>query len=171
MDLVNRVLYEIQQEYFHWANNAGHGRPAVVPDFSAVKNKVLTYRAESLSALPAHWYGLLEAPQRPNSKSPAAAGRTPRQLTGGVATVYTNADRSLVTRFKDSAFNTIGAMMAGHDVTIPKHGSEEVCLSWACKAQCSANCKRAAAHKKYSRSTNEAIHRLLDDCGVPPLQE
>ena len=57
MDLVCRIMFEAQQEYFLWANAvaiAAAGAVAAVPlpSFSRLTNAVLTYRADSLSPLP-----------------------------------------------------------------------------------------------------------------------
>ena len=40
MDLVNRVLYEAQQEYFMFVNSRAMGQDPSVPTFTDIKNKV-----------------------------------------------------------------------------------------------------------------------------------
>ncbi len=162
MDHVNRVLYEAQQEYFTWAMGKGAGRNPAVPDFMSIQGKVTTYRVASLSPLPASWYTLLGAPL----SSPRGEQGTPRAVSGSVATVYQNPDRNLIVRFRDSTHTSIGSLMEGHEVEIPKHQGREVCLTWALKGSCSANCRRAAAHTRYPASVNAKLHSLLDACGV-----
>ena len=73
-------------------------------------------------------------------------------------------------RFRDCPHNSISAMLEGHDVNVPKHNGEAVCLTWALKGRCSASCKRKAQHVRYSRSVNQAIHSLMDSCGVANSQ-
>ena len=54
MDLVNRVLFDMQQTYFTYVNvlaNLGPGSAGPVPDFTELRGKVATYRADSLSPL------------------------------------------------------------------------------------------------------------------------
>ena len=69
-------------------------------------------------------------------------------------------------RFRDCPHTTIGAMMQGHDPEVPKHNGKAVCLTWALKGACSATCKRKDQHVRYGRSVNQAIHGLMDTCGV-----
>ena len=180
MDVVNRVLYDIQQDYFQWATSTGHGRVLAVPDFSRVKGLVSSFRAESLSPLPASWYVIMEPPARPRNRSsgPNNNGNgsgsrqsNPRDLSGSTSKTNPDADSRLVNRFRDSEYSTITALMQGHDCTVPKHGSEEVCLSWALKGRCHSMCQRKDQHQRYSRDTIRAIHALLDDCGVANAQE
>ena len=66
MDLVCRVLYDIQQDYFRYIADVSNGLPGVLPDFRRVIDLVESFRADSLSALPAPWYNLVDAPT--NSK-------------------------------------------------------------------------------------------------------
>jgi len=170
MDLVNRVLYESQQEYFQYVTALANGGRPPVPTFADIQSKVLTYRCESLSPLPASWYALVDAPAPTNRRIPQdTAG--PRQQSGSAPTFNTFADRTLLRRFRDSEFSTISAMMAGKEVTIPQHASKDVCLVWALKGECSGTCRRKAQHVRYSRGTTSELHSLLDDCGVANPQE
>ena len=173
MDVVNRVLYDIQQDYFKWATAVGHGRVVVAPTFTRVRDLVSTFRAESLSPLPAFWYTLMDPPPRPprNPRGSTPGPATPRDLSGATSTHNPHADSRLVQRFRDSEFTSISAMMQGHQCTVPKHGSEEVCLSWALKGRCNSQCQRHSQHQRYSRDTIRGIHTLLDDCGVANPQE
>ena len=171
MDLVNRVLYEVQQEYFAYVTALAENPAAMVPTFMEIESKVLTYRAESLSPLPASWYTLFEI-AHPTRGGPALTARpTPRSQAGTVATVSANPDRLLLTRFEGSGFSSVNAMLQGHEVEIPKHANKPVCLVWALKGRCSSGCRRKDQHVRYSRDTNSKLHALLDACGVANPQE
>jgi hypothetical protein len=173
MDLINRVLYEMQQEYFMYVNAKANGSNPPVPTFRDITNKVITFRADSLSPLPSSWYILLDAPNTKahQEKKNAPPNSDPRSQSGSRKQFYSNADRSLIKRFKDSEFTTISAMTNGKDISVPKHGNKECCLTWAYKGECSTRCTRAAAHKDYEDSTNQKLHAILDKCGVPRVQE
>jgi hypothetical protein len=82
-----------------------------------------------------------------------------------------NADRRLVNRFKQSGFPNIRAMLEGHEVEAPKQNGKETCMTWACKGQCQAGCKRKAMHIRYSTATINAYHAMMDTCGVANPQE
>ena len=82
-----------------------------------------------------------------------------------------HADRSLLQRFRDSNHSTISSMMSGQSLDIiPKHNGNPVCLTWALKGECSHGCRRANQHVRYNRSTVQAIHALMDTCGVAAVQ-
>lgn len=165
MEMVCRVLFEFQQDYMTWVTETCANMAPTVPNYYRIVNAVKTSRASSLSPLPAHWYGLIDAPTRE-----AGRGRpqepSARQTAGVVTVTNANADSALMRRFRDSSFNSITAMMEGHEVEIPKSGNDPVCLTWALKGQCVSNCKRKNAHKRYTRSVCQKIHTLLDECGV-----
>ena len=170
MDIVCRIMFEAQQEYFMWVTacareNVAGLRPAA-PGFERLKNSITTFRANSLSVLPASWYSLLDAP-----RTGTAADRAPRSQAGATPAFNAHANSALMTRFRDSPFNSVSAMMEGHDVSVPKHGGKDVCLVWALKGQCSSSCKRKANHVRYSAATNKAIGELMTACGVPNPQE
>lgn len=173
MSYVNRVLYEAQQDYFRWAsctareNRAAH-RPAA-PTFDRIIDAVLTFRVSSLSEIPNHWYDMLELPP-PTPERTANQERAPRAQAASTAVFNAHADRSMLTRFRESEFPNISSMMEGKDVTIPKHAGKDVCLVWALKGECSAGCKRKAQHVRYSQATNRSISELLTKCGVPAAQ-
>ena len=76
-----------------------------------------------------------------------------------------------MTRFRNSEFESISAMMDGRDVAIPKHAGKEVCLTWALKGECSSGCRRGEQHVPYSRSTNQKLGQFLTECGVPATQQ
>jgi len=163
LDIVNRILYEAQQEYFVYVIDLASGKTPACPTFSAVINAVRSFRFGSLSEYPSSWLSLLPASAR---GSTTEARSSPRHLTGSVATFNSNADQHLLARFEASPHNRVSDMMSGHDVAIPKHGGKDVCLVWALKGQCSTNCSRKDQHVRYSRDTVAKIHTLMDECGV-----
>ena len=172
MDLVCRVMFEAQQETFFYVNalaTHGGGPAPVVPTFSHIINKVTTYRAQSLSPLPALWYHLVNAP-KVASEGTAQRPSSQRDSIGAASRFNTHADRDLLERFRGANHSTISGLLEGHDVSIPKHSGKPVCLTWALKGSCSSACRRASNHVRYSRDTNQALHRLLTDCGVPEQQ-
>ena len=167
MDLVCRVMYELQQDYFQYLNKLEQSAAAaIVPDFETIIQKVLTYRASSLSPLPAQWYTLVDAPRHGTPASAPSTSGSPRQQAGTVTAHNADADRRLLGRYRDCEHNTISAMIGSNDVTIPKHNGDPVCLSWALKGVCSSGCKRKHQHVRYGRTTIQQLHKLMDDCGV-----
>jgi hypothetical protein len=172
MDLVCRVLYEAQQDYFSYVTALANGVHVACPTFGHITSKVLTYRTASLSALPASWYTLLNGPrpERRNRAAPADS-HSSRAQAGAVSTFNANPDPRLVQRFRDSGHATISAMMQGHDAKIPKHNGKPVCLVWALKGECSASCKRKDQHVRYPGDTAAKIHDLMTTCGVANPQE
>lgn len=181
MDYCNRVLYEIQQDYFLWARTVARepdpARRPVVPDFQKIANAVITFRVGSLSVLPQSWYALIEtdaARSRDNqdrsSKKPSPA-RDMQSVVGATRVTNVHADESVVARFKASGHSNISDMMTGHTCTIPKHNQKDVCMAWGLKGECSDQCKRKAQHVRYSQAINNGFHRLMDDCKVDDLQQ
>ena len=73
MDLICRVMFDAQQEYFTWANTVATmddvvaARAVRLPDFGPLTNKLDTYRVDSLSTLPSQWYALFGAPTGTNN--------------------------------------------------------------------------------------------------------
>jgi len=57
------------------------------------------------------------------------------------------------------------------DEPLPQYNGSEACLSWALKGECTDNCKRKAAHKRYGQDLVQAIHEYMDKAGVAALQE
>ena len=172
MDLVNRVLFEAQQDYFQWATAVANGQTGVtIPTFGTIRQKVLSYRVDSLSPLPAGWYSMVDAPLSSRRARGTTTETSPRQQAGAVATFNRDADPLLMRRFRDSSHTTISGMMEGKEVTVPKHANKDVCLVWALKGQCSATCKRKDQHVRYSRNTTTQLHQFLDACGVPNPQQ
>jgi hypothetical protein len=172
MDLVCRIMYEAQQEYFMWANAVATAMPGAhaavpLPNFTRLINAVLTYRTDSLSILPGSWYAMIDAGAPTSSRRPATVSETsPRVQAGSASTFNGTADSRLMRRFEGSPFQSVTAMMDGHDAVIPKHSNKEICLVWALKGKCSSSCKRKAQHKAYPRSVVTQIHALMDACGV-----
>ena len=168
MDLVNRVLFEVQQDYFAWLSEVvGKDNPADRPDvpkFETIKKAVLTFRASGLSPMPSAWCSMIERP------SPKKEGG-PRAASGSVAHINPHVDEGLKSRYATSGFSSITAMTQGKDAPVPKHAGAPVCLSWALKGQCNTNCKRAGQHARYSAATVKALNSFLTKCGVTPSTE
>ena len=180
MDMACRVLCEAQPEHFCWANEVANGVAAVVPvNFSEILGKVQTHRVSSLCPLPSLWCSMVDvgAPTRPGgTAAPRTSTTAPSPGTNQGRTVTapafnTHAERSLLQRFRDSNHSTISSMMSGQSLDIiPKLNGNPVCLTWALKGECSHGCRRANQHVRYNRSTNQAIHALMDTCGVAAAQ-
>ena len=173
MDLICRVMFDAQQEYFTWANavatvdDVAAARAVRLPNFDPLTNKLDTYRVESLSTLPAQWVTLFGAPS--GSSNPPGEGQSSvRNQSGTAAVVNANADSRLMRRFAQSDFQSISAMVeaGGDDASIPKLNDKDVCLVWALKGTCTRNCKRKSQHKPYGRSIVNGLHTLMDQCGV-----
>ena len=62
MDLICRVLYDIQQDYFTYVSQVASGACLPAPVFARLANLVHSFLVDSLSALPATWYNLVNAP-------------------------------------------------------------------------------------------------------------
>jgi hypothetical protein len=171
MELLCRVMYDMQQDYFMWFNKTAAGQRVNAPDFQEVIDLVNTFRADRLSALPPAWIHMLNdavpAPTAPARQAPAQA----RSAGGGSTTsVNPNADRRLMQRYKDSGHASITAMVGGRSLEYPKHSNKPVCMAWAIKGACTTNCKRAAQHVRYSADTLKEVHKFMDDCGVAGSQ-
>jgi hypothetical protein len=52
MEIVCRLLYELQQEYFGWVSKTSNAVPTVVPTFERIVGAVTSYPAESLYPMP-----------------------------------------------------------------------------------------------------------------------
>ena len=168
MELVNRVLFEFQQDYYAFLNELATATTPTaveVPTFRRIQDAVTSHRASSLCMLPASWYSSLQGDEW-EQVSGKQKKQTPRDLSGTAARVNPKADRALLSRYKDSGHTSIAALIGSHDVEIPKHQGQPICLTWALKGACSAGCKRKDQHKTYGRTTNQQIHALLDTCGV-----
>ena len=165
MELVCRVLFEFQQDYFAYLRLLAHGTTVAPPDFRGIVAKVESFRAHSLSTLPAGWYDLLQgrkgAGQETGARTPAAEAGNLRQLTGTVPTVNPRADLGLLQCFRECEHTTISAMIGSNTVEIPKMNGRDICLSWALKGTCSGNCKRKDQHKTYSHDTHNKLHALM----------
>ena len=81
-------------------------------------------------------------------------------------TVNPHVDQRLVLRYKESGHASIKSLLGDRNLEIPKHAGKPVCLGWALKGSCAANCKRANKHTRYSLATLKALHGLLDKCDV-----
>ena len=180
MDLCNKVLYDLQQTYFDWAEQTALCTDIAAlpraPTFEDICQAVRTNRFYNLSPLPMSWYTMVDnpAPGGPTgSRAPSSSAgndTSPRHQSGSVPVFNSNADQDMMTRFRDSGHRTIKDMMEGKNATIPKHQNKPVCLVWALKRECSSNCKRKDMHIRYPATVNKAIHTFLDKCDVASLQ-
>jgi hypothetical protein len=173
MELICRVMYDMQQDYFQYLGQVAANVPGTVPPtFYNVINLVQTYRAESLAPLPAHWYQILDCPRSRSHAKPAVHSVTsvPRAASSSTTVVNAHAEKRLTDRYKASGHANITAMIGGKDVEIPKHAGKPVCMSWALKGSCSTGCKRADMHTRYGRPVNQELHNLMDKCGVANSQ-
>ena len=167
MELVWRVMYEFQQDYFDYLRKMATGTTGgVVPTFQDIVSKVETHRASALCELPAGWYSKVKGlPPSREEKESRTGGL--REQTGTAPRVNPSPDESLMNRFKECGHASIKSMIGNHSVAVPKVGGKEICLAWALRGTCSGNCKRKDQHKQYSRDTVAKVHALMDTCGVP----
>ena len=169
IDLVCRILYDLQQDYFLYVSNLSRFDPAgppalrpTCPHFRSCIDAVRTFRASSLAVLPAPWYSMIEheAPKRESSESSGSrgsSGNDSRARANVNPVVNPNADTDLLRRFRDSEHSNITSMIGDTGAKAPKHAGKDVCLTWALKGECTSGCKRAANHVRYSQATNKPI--------------
>ena len=147
-------------------------------NFSEILGKVQTCRVSSLCPPPSLWHSMVDvgAPARPGAPVTSRASSSNPQGSGQGGNVTApafnaHANRGLLQRFRDSSHSTISSMMAGQSLDIiPKHNRNPVCLTWALKGECSQGCRRTNQHVRCSRNTNQALHGLMDTCGVAAAQ-
>ena len=147
-------------------------------NFSEILGKVQTHLVTSLCPLPSLWYSMVNvgAPAQPGAPvMPRANPSTPQGSGQGhnvIAPAFNaHANRGLLQRFRDSSHSTISSVMAGQSLDIiPKHNGNPVCLTWALKGECSQGCRRTNQHVRCSCNTNQALHGLMDACGVAAAQ-
>lgn len=170
MNMVCRVMFDAQQSYFNWCEQAARidipaDRPRP-PSYLNLVNMVTTYRVSGLAELPISYLHLLQSTEDrqvvPSSQL--------RQATTQV--VNPSPDARLMERFRNSGKNTISDLMAGVEgVTIPKQNGKPVCLTWILRGQCNGNCRRRDMHVTTSAQTIRATHAMLTKCGVANPQE
>ncbi|MGL5814328.1 MAG: hypothetical protein ACRCYW_13515 [Aeromonas sp.] len=194
MDVVCRVMFNMQQDYMSWVRSTSNGVTAAVPDFQRLINLVDTHRASCLAALPSSWYMVPGAPVPAGAAPPAGgppAGGGPAQAGGGsgggdsggsggaggsngsgrgAPVVNAAVDPVLKRRYDASGHTSIGSLLGGRSVTVPKRGGKDICLTWALRGSCNSGCKRADNHVRYSVTINRAIGTILNECGVPNPQ-
>ena len=181
IDLMARILFDAQQEYFSYGTQLANGGQPAVPNFRNLLDKILTMRVDSLSGLPQHWYDMYH-PQvikertpggrgSTNSVSSTGTGTSSRDQAGSTLVMNANVDMTLKNRFANSGHSSITAMTNGHEIDVPNHGGKPVCLTWALRGRCSTGCRRKANHVTYSQATNKKLHLLMDTCGVANPQE
>jgi hypothetical protein len=171
MELICRIMYDMQQDYFYYLAKLVSNGAAAVPDFDKVIGLVATQCVEALSSLPRHWYALVGCPfPRVAAVTPATPNTAPAEMHTGTGAsspvVNANPDRRMMNRFRDGGYANITAMVGSRTLTYPKQGAHTVCMSWALKGACNSNCRRAVSHVRYTAATNTAIHSFLDQCGV-----
>jgi hypothetical protein len=71
-----------------------------------------------------------------------------------------------VKRFGESGHQTITAMIGDRKLEYPKQGPKQICMAWALKGSCPANCRRADMHVRYNADTVKALNKFLTDCEV-----
>ena len=168
MDLVCRILYEMQQDYFMWAMDVASSGHKAPPTFERIKNAVLSNRPDLTASLPPAWYHLFSVKK---FEPRAQLGTNPQRAASGAATtVNPRGDNRLLARFARSGHTSISTMMDGKDADIPSHRDKPVCLSWALKGKCSGTCKRKDQHVPYPQGVVTKLHELLDKCGVENTQ-
>ena len=172
MDLVYRVMFHLQQEYFAYlrvlARSGAAASPA--PTFSDLINKVTSSVVGSLSPLPHAWYGNLHGNTRGRiggGSQGGPGGTSPlREQSGMVKQVNAHADQGVLNRFRGYGHTSIKTILGDHEVVMPKHAGNDICLTWALKGECSNGCKRKAQHVRYGQAVTRQVHAMLDACGV-----
>ena len=174
MDLICRVLFEAQQDYFSWMAKVGaNDRTAVIPTFDHLIDRVLTHRVSGLSMLPASWYLMIQAgaPQVSGSSTSSSSSTAGNAGVTRVPTFNSWADESLMERFRGSRFQTVSELLEAASGEEPKVNGKSVCLTWALKGTCSAKCKRGKQHSRYPPAVVKKLHQFLTDAGVSPSVE
>jgi hypothetical protein len=167
MDIICRIMFEMPQEYFFWVNGTAAGRDVPVPTIACLIDLVATHRASCLAALPQSWYlmhGTCQHELPP--ASPAQSLGTPSRGGSALSVTNVHADAAIKRPFVACGHATIGTMMHGCSVDIPKHSNKPICLAWALRGACHSNCKRAAQHKRYSVGMLKAVNAMLTQCGL-----
>ena len=147
-DLIGRVFFDIQQDYFGWLALARNNPTTEVPSFQQQIKLIKSHRASALPSMPTLWYSMFKEIQPADEKKPTSAGPA---RSGSQSTVNSHADTGLINRFKDSGHTAISAMTKDKDFTVPKVSGTDVCLSWALKGQCTTTCKRKACSREVQR--------------------
>jgi hypothetical protein len=171
MELVCRIMFELQQEYFFWVNKACTEPVApAVPTFAHIVKAASTYRAAILAPMPVLWYSMLSCPRStPSAREAVAPAVTPAAARTAGSTMVSNphADARIKQRFKDTGFNTITDLIAGRSIAYPQVAGKPLCAAWILKGHCTTACKRAAQHVRPNAAVNKAAHDFLNECGVP----
>jgi hypothetical protein len=108
MELICRVMFDMQQDYFAYLAQLSTGVAAVVPDFLRVVGQVASHRAGNLSPLPDHWYTIPDCPKGRAQEPIKPAASTPpvlRPASGGGQVVNAHVDRRLMNRYKDGGID------------------------------------------------------------------
>ena len=114
MDLVARVMFDAQQEYFLYGMSVGRGQGGAVPDFSCLTNLVTTHRTDSLSGIPSPWYykfSVLNGERERGNGCHTATENSPagsaRSQSGSAVVVNSHVDANLKNHFVNSGHATI----------------------------------------------------------------
>ena len=124
--------------------------------------------------MPAAWCEMIKdgKPDGKRSRLRSAGGSSsPRNSTGMESKRNHHAGEALLRRFRSTGFSKARQMAGGHGASIPKASGKDACLAWALKGACHSGCSRKASHSRYSIGVNNAIHNLMDECGVARAQE
>jgi hypothetical protein len=171
MELICRIMFDMQQDYFSWLGQTAAGRVVPAPDFQALIAKVSSHRADSLSLLPSSWYLKLDCPRaRPPQPLPETAPAGMREAVGRTPVTNPHPDAGLLRRYAGSGHGSIGAMTAGHTVEFPRHNGAAVCMAWALRGTCYTHCKRKDQHVRYGVGVIRALNALMTTCGVAEAQ-
>ena len=68
MDLVCRIMFEVQQDYFTHLTKLANNSAAPPPTFTGIMQKVTSYHMDSLSPLLMQWHALVDAPAHTPAK-------------------------------------------------------------------------------------------------------
>ena len=168
------ILYEVQQDVFHWirlvnaTTSLADANRVEAPDFKLVMTAVQSNRIEGrLAELPKNWDKYL-MPEQPSPVPPVVKGAGAGDRGSNTIEYYGRAEPDIMARFKKGGYQKISDMHK-EGVAYPKHGNIDVCLKWAVTGKCSSKCARKAAHKHYGIETNKNIHKYLDEVGCPKL--
>jgi hypothetical protein len=91
LELVCRVMYDMQQDYFTYLAQVCAGETAVVPTFARLIERVRSHRADNLSTMPRPWYSLVGCPS--GTGRPGGAPETPSAAPAEMRTNNTTQQR------------------------------------------------------------------------------
>ena len=183
MMLALRILMWVQQATFLWLRKKrvmATGDPTL-PDYEGLVDALRMGTHDlHLPRIPEPWMTAVKE-QLPElfAEAPRIRGgggadtRTPRAASSSATKVVNaTADPGLKKRYAASGMGRVADLISKiRDEPLPQYNGSEACLSWALKGECTDNCKRKAAHKRYGQDLVQAIHEYMDKAGVAALQE